>query len=427
MNKLDRDLGPLSRRDVLRAGLVLAAGGEALKAGYAAVPDAFARGVYAANREGLRRDQVLVMIQLAGGNDGLRTLVPLQDGRLHDLRPTLSAPSVSHALPLDTEFGLHSRLNGIKALWDEGRVAIVQGVGYPDPSYSHFESIRVWETGDPSRRQLDGWLGRTLAQGYDSAGHPLTGCACGATTTPGMMRDAGSTVAVIQDRQSYGFANDDLQAIVGSVYRETPGIYGALFDTTVAALRGTVAELDRALPPADSGSDAPPSYSQDPGNQLAQALKLGAQLIIAGTGVRLLHVTLDGFDTHSGERDAHDQLMGFLDESITGFYTEVAQQGLASNVLLATWSEFGRRPGENDAGGTDHGSAAPLLLIGDPVRGGRYGRQPDLGRLDDDGNVTYTVDFRSVYQEILETHFGTDASKILGGRFERLRFLNAGG
>ncbi|HKA13137.1 MAG TPA: DUF1501 domain-containing protein [Candidatus Dormibacteraeota bacterium] len=423
MSKQNRRLRQLARRDVLKAGLVLAAGGEALKAGYAAVPDAFARGVYAANREGLHRDQVLVMIQLAGGNDGLRTVVPLRDNRLHDLRPTLAGASVSGALALDTEVGLHSALTGIKALWDQGRVAIVHGVGYPDPSYSHFESIRVWETGDPSRRQVDGWIGRMLTRGYDSAGHPLTGCACGTTSTPGMMRDVGSTVAVIQDRQSYGFAEDDLEAVVGSVYRETPGIYGALFDTTVATLRHTIAELDHALPQSQDGSDTQSSYSQSAENQLAQALKLGAQLIIAGTGVRLLHVTLDGFDTHYAERDAHDQLMGFLDESISGFYAELAQHGMASKVLLATWSEFGRRPGENVTGGTDHGSAAPLLLIGDPIRGGRYGREPDLGRLDGDGNLTHTVDFRSVYQEILDVHFGTDPREILGGTFEPVRFL----
>ncbi len=424
MGGQQRNLNRLSRREVLEAGLVLAAGGGALAAGYAAVPDAFARGVYAANREGLRRDQVLVMIQLAGGNDGLRTVVPLRDPRLHDLRPTLASASVSSSLPLDAEFGLHSRLTGVKALWDQGRVAVVHGVGYPDPSYSHFESIRVWETGDPSRRQVDGWLGRTLTHGYDSAGHPLTGCACGATSTPGMLRDMGSTVAVIQDRQSYGFADDDLEAIVGAVYRETPGIYGALFDTTIAALRGSVAELAHALPARQDGSDGRPSYSQDSGNQLAQALKLGAQLIIAGTGVRLLHVTLDGFDTHSTEGDAHDQLMGYLDESISGFYGELAQHGLAPRVLLATWSEFGRRPRENAGGGTDHGSAAPLLLVGDPVRGGRYGRQPDLGRLDADGNLAHTVDFRSVYQEILEVHLGVDPREILGGGFEPLRFLS---
>jgi uncharacterized protein (DUF1501 family) len=423
MSRQERNMGRLARRDVLEAGLVLAAGGGALAAGYAAVPDAFARGIYAANRERLRRDQVLVMIQLAGGNDGLRTVVPLQDCRLHDLRPTLADASVSSALPLDAEVGLHSRLTGIKALWDQGRVAVVQGVGYPNPSYSHFDSIRVWETGDPTRRQVDGWIGRTLTYGYDSAGHPLTGCACGATATPGMMRDVRSTVAVIQDRQSYGFAAADLEAIVGAVYRDTPGVYGALFDTTAATLRGSVAQLAQAVPVPQDGSDARPSYSQDPGNQLAQALKLGAQLIIAGTGVRLLHVTLDGFDTHYTERDAHDQLMGYLDESISGFYAELAQHGLASRVLLATWSEFGRRPQENVGGGTDHGSAAPLLLIGDPVRGGRYGQQPDLGRLDEDGNLAHTVDFRSVYQEILEVHLGTDPREILGGRFEPVRFL----
>ncbi|HEY4025007.1 MAG TPA: DUF1501 domain-containing protein, partial [Candidatus Dormibacteraeota bacterium] len=192
----------------------------------------------------------------------------------------------------------------------------------------------------------------------------------------------------------------------------------------IAALRSSVAELAHALPAPPDGSDGRPSYSQDSGNQLAQALKLGAQLIIAGTGVRLLHVTLDGFDTHSTEGDAHDQLMGYLDESISGFYAELAQHGLASRVLLATWSEFGRRPQENVGGGTDHGSAAPLLLVGDPVRGGRYGRQPDLGRLDADGNLAHTVDFRSVYQEILEVHLGVDPREILGGGFEPLRFLS---
>jgi uncharacterized protein (DUF1501 family) len=182
-------INQLERRDFLRAGLVFGAGAAGLAAGYAAVPDAFARAVYAAKANGLTNDRVLVMIQLAGGNDGLRTVIPVQDPRLHDMRPKLAAMSVGQALPITNELGLNQNLKGLKGLWDQGKVAIVEGVGYPTPTFSHFESIRIWETGDPTRRQVEGWLGRTLAKAYDSFGHPLTGCACGATDVPGALRD----------------------------------------------------------------------------------------------------------------------------------------------------------------------------------------------------------------------------------------------
>src|SRR6202158_2207865 len=172
-------INQLKRRDFLKAGLVFGAGAAGLAAGYAAVPDAFARAVYAAKQGGVANDNVLVMIQLAGGNDGLRTVVPLSDPKLHDLRPILSGPMVSQALPLTTHFGLNHNLGGIKRLWDKGKVAIVQAVGYANPTFSHFESIRIWETGDPTRRQVDGWLGRTLATVYESKRHPLDGSALG--------------------------------------------------------------------------------------------------------------------------------------------------------------------------------------------------------------------------------------------------------
>ena len=415
-------LDRIARRDFVKAGLVFGAGAGALAAGYAAVPDAFARAVYWAKRDGIANEAVLVMIQLAGGNDGLRTVVPLQSAALHDLRPQLAAPAVDRALHLNASHGLHHNLGRIKKLWDSGKVAIVEGVGYPDPSLSHFESIRVWETGDPSRRQLNGWLGRTLSTSYDSYGHPLTGCACGSTATPGAFRDVNSTVAVIENQLSYGFAADDAEAAVGAVYKETPGIYGALFDTAVATVRQTAQQLQKAVPPP-ANTDTVPSYSKNADNALAQALKLAAQLIIAGTGVRLLHVTLDGFDTHYTELSNHDQLMGYLDEAVGSFYEDLARHGMARKVLLATRSECGRRPQENVSGGTDHGTAAPLILIGDPVVPGIYGSAPDLRRLDGDGNLRYTVDFRSVYQEILEKHLRADSHAVLGGGFEPVRFL----
>src|ERR1700674_2503389 len=198
-------INQLKRRDFLKAGLVFGAGASGLAAGYAAVPDAFARAVDAAKKEGLANDNILVMIQLAGGNDGLRTLVPLADPALHDLRPKLAGPMVSQALPLNNQYGVTHTRGGIKGWWDRGKVAIVQGVGYPNPTFSHFESIRIWETGDPTRRQVDGWLGRTLATAYDSNGHPLTGCACGTTDVPGALRDLQATLTVIQDQKTFGF------------------------------------------------------------------------------------------------------------------------------------------------------------------------------------------------------------------------------
>jgi uncharacterized protein (DUF1501 family) len=419
-------INKLKRRDFLRAGLVFGAGASGLAAGYAAVPDAFARAVYAAKREGITNDKVLVMIQLAGGNDGLRTVVPTSDPHLHDLRPKLADSMVSKSLPLDKDWGLNHNLGGVKQLWDQGKVAIVQGVGYPNPTFSHFESIRIWETGDPTRRQVDGWLGRTLAKSYDSFGHPLTGCACGTTSVPGALRDLQATLTVINQQKAFGFqGGTEVETAVGALYNGTPGIYGALFDTAIATARETVTSLrtsgEKYQPAAVYTDDAKLVYSSK--NQLAAALQLAAELIVTGTGVKLLHVTLGGFDTHYTELNRHDDLMGYLDQAVSAFYKDLAGHGMSDRVLIATWSEFGRRPKENASGGTDHGAAAPLLLIGDPVKGGFYGQTPSLTSLDSTGNLKYAVDFRSVYQEILGSHLGGDPGQILGGSYDRVPFL----
>jgi uncharacterized protein (DUF1501 family) len=426
--KKEVGINQLKRRDFLKAGLVFGAGASGLAAGYAAVPDAFARAVYAAKKEGMTNDNILVMIQLAGGNDGLRTLVPLADPTLHDLRPKLAGPMVSQALPLNSQYGLNHNLGGIKGLWDKGKVAIVQGVGYPNPTFSHFESIRIWETGDPTRRQVDGWLGRTLATNYDSNGHPLTGCACGATDAPGALRDLQATLTVIQNQKTFGFTGGtEVEAAVGALYKGTPGIYGALFDTAIATATETMATLRTSAsayqPMADYSDKVQLVYSSK--NQLAAALQLAAELIVTGTGVKLLHVTLGGFDTHYTELNRHDDLMGYLDSAVSAFYKDLAAHNMADKVLIATWSEFGRRPKENASGGTDHGAAAPLLLIGDPVQGGLYGDEPSLTSLDNTGNLKYAVDFRSVYQEILSGHLGADATKILGASYDKVPFLKA--
>src|SRR5215467_6198737 len=419
-------INQLKRRDFLKAGLVFGAGASGLAAGYAAVPDAFARAVYAAKREGVGNDNVLVMIQLAGGNDGLRTLVPIADPALHDLRPKLAGPMVSQALPINSQYGLNHNLGGIKSLWDKGRVAIVQGIGYPNPSFSHFESIRIWETGDPTRRQVDGWLGRTLAQNYDSFGHPLTGCACGTTDVPGALRDLQATLTVINNQKAFGFTGgSEIEAAVGALYKATPGIYGALFDTAMTTARDSIATLRTSQASYQAMADYTDNqrlvYSSK--NQLAAALQLASELIVTGTGVKLLHVTLGGFDTHYTELNRHDDLMSYVDSAVSAFYKDLSAHGQADNVLIATWSEFGRRPKENASGGTDHGAAAPLILIGNPLKGGMYGKAPSLTDLDATNNLKYQVDFRSVYQEILGGHLGADPKEILGAAYDKLGFI----
>jgi uncharacterized protein (DUF1501 family) len=428
MSKDQVGINEIQRRDFLRAGLRFGTAATALAAGYAAVPDAFARAVYAAKMENVKNDNILVMIQLAGGNDSLRTVIPIQDGRLHDLRPILAAASVPMALPLNASFGLNQSMTGIKALYDQGKVAIVQGVGYSNPSFSHFESIRVWETADPSMRQVEGWLGKTLSENYDSMGHPLTACACGTTDIPGTLRDLHATVSVIDDSRTFGFTGGSrIQNMAGTIWKGTPGIYGALFDTaiatveqSIASVRAAVSKQSNTIQGADNAKLVYPSK-----NELGAALQLAAGLINSGSGAKLLHVTLGGFDTHQTELSRHNDLMAYLDQSVSAFYQDLANHGNADKVLIATWSEFSRRPQENASGGTDHGAAAAMLLIGNPVQGGMYGQAPNLSQLDGSGNIKYGVDFRSVYQEILNSHLGADAKAILGQTFDRVPFLKA--
>jgi uncharacterized protein (DUF1501 family) len=414
------DLTRLTRREFVKNGFVFGAGAAGLAAGYAAVPDVFARAVYAGKKDGVMNDRVLVMIQLAGGADGLQSVIPLNDARLRDLRPTLSR-AADTALPLTPAVGLNRSMRGIKTLFDQGKVAIVQGVGYPKPNFSHFDSIRIWETADPDRKQQDGWLGKTIAANYDTAGHPLVGCACGTSEIPGALRDVEATLSVVNGKDTFKFNGTDAERAMGVIYNGTPGIYGALFDTSVYSARDTIARLrtarEKYTPRAAYNDNVNLVYSSR--NQLASALQLAAQLIISGVGAKILHVTLGGFDTHDQEAARHESLMGYVDSAISAFHADLTAYGMADRVLVATWSEFGRRAQETDNAGTDHGTAAPMFLIGDTVKGGLYGETPNLnvGR---DGNLKYSVDFRQVYQEILESHMKVDAAEVIGKRYERI-------
>src|SRR5665213_950524 len=238
----------VTRRDFLAAGLVGAASG-------VLVPPVFAKGVFAAGIEGIHNDRVLVVLQLAGGNDGLNTVVPYADPAYLSARPTV-AVRPDAVLHIDSSVGLNPALKGLRSLYDGGNVAIVQGVGYDNPTYSHFENLYVWEYADPQRAQTDGWLGKLLGSQIDSQGHPLSACALGETSTPPELRAPTATVSVIDSITGYMVRGGATrQATAPALYRNTPGIYGVLFDQALSTAESgmkTLAAGASAYTPAAS-------------------------------------------------------------------------------------------------------------------------------------------------------------------------------
>jgi uncharacterized protein (DUF1501 family) len=407
----------VTRRDFLASNLLPVAAG-------LAVPAAFAKGVYAAAADKAGNDRVLVILQLGGGNDGLNTLVPYADGAYHSARPKLSLQPES-VLKLNERVGLNPNLKGIKGLWDQGKVAIVEGVGYPNPSYSHFQSIRVWEFADPAMKNVEGWLGDYLAKNFDPQGHPLEGCALGQASVPSELRGPTSSVTVIQSAQGFQVQGGAPRAQTAqSLYTQAPPPYGVLFDTAMTNANAAVQALQRAQnkyhPAANYDQKQKLVYAAK--NSLAQSLELASELISTDAGVKVVHVTLGGFDTHTIEEKRHDDLLAAVDQAVSAFFTDLTASGHADRVVLMTWSEFGRRVKENASLGTDHGAAAPMFIIGNPVKGGLYGEPPSLSNLDN-GNLRYTTDFRSVYRTVLEGYLGADGNAVLKAEVPTLGFL----
>jgi uncharacterized protein (DUF1501 family) len=370
----------VTRRDFLAAGLVGVAGG-------VIVPPILAKGVFAAGIDGIHNNRVLVVVQLAGGNDGLNTVVPYSDPAYATARPTVGVRP-ENILHIDSHIGLNPVLKGLKSLYDAGQVAIVQGVGYDKPTYSHFENLYVWEYADPKRVQTDGWLGKLLGSQLDSHGHPLAGCALGEVSTPPELRAAAAAVSVIQSVQGYtvrGGAGH--QATAPALYRSTPGIYGALFDqalSTAEAGMKTLASGAATYKPAVQYTAAGATPAS---GSLGSALQLTVQMIVTEPSVKICHVVLSGFDTHQAESTRQTALLTEVDAAVSAFMQDLTAHGQADRVVLMTWSEFGRRVNENGSEGTDHGAAAPLFIVGKPVKGGLYSEQPSLTSTIDSGNV----------------------------------------
>src|ERR1700682_5146538 len=358
-----------SRRDFMKQGLVPVFAGSA-------VPSIFANGVAAAaadSPQATPNGRILVLVQLAGGNDGLNTLIPFQDGAYHDARPTLRQDT--GALTLNNQRGSHPNLKGLKASWDAGQLAIVQGVGYPHPNLSHFASMSIWETASVQGGIGDGWLGRYLNyldQVGESPNHALEGVSAGSLVPPELR--SKTPVTALQSLQSFRLqpinehgtqvdVENPMMKFYGAFKTARPAPFGALLDTTLQE----ALQASQALRATDATYQAKATYPAR--SPIASSLKLVAETIVSGLGVRVAHVTLGGFDNHSKEKPVHDKLLLDLDQALTAFMQDLAGHGYGDKVLVMTWSEFGRRVKENGSAGTDHGTAAPMFLLGAPAKG----------------------------------------------------------
>jgi uncharacterized protein (DUF1501 family) len=407
---------PLGRRGFITKGMAVVGLGSVLPAAF--VRAAFAEGVPAGVTS---RRRVLVVLQLGGGNDGLNTVIPYTEGLYFDARPRIGV-NPEAALHLDGTVALHPELTGLKALYDRGQVAVVQGVGYPDPNRSHFRSMEIWHTASTAEDVRTGWLGRLLdATSHEQ--HSRWRAANVGTELPESFDSRLSFVPSIGSVQTYALRTDPAASAQTSrritdwvrLHASQAALGGALAFVSKVGEDAYQSTLD--LKASTASYEPMATY---PGNALASALRTAAQLITSNLGTGICYVTTGGFDSHAGQANSQPRLLRAVSESVAAFYADLAARGIDGEVLTLMWTEFGRRVRENGSAGTDHGTATPVFVMGGGVRGGLYGETPSLGNLDDNGDLKFTTDFRSVYGTLLARWFGTDPKDVLGAAYPEL-------
>ncbi len=371
--------------------------------------------------------KTLVVIEMAGGNDGLNTVIPYTAPEYAQFRPTIGIPS-GNVVQIGGGLGLHPRLTPLKTLFDKGQLAVVTGVGYPNPNRSHFQSMDIWQTGNPQINAQDrtGWLARYFDSDGHFQGNPLSGVSLG-SALPLALFAADSPTSVIGNGTDYGFGNNGpdqgVRDALKSLYAQgTVAGSNAEFVRNVGSdAYASSAALKQALGAADAnGSAAAAKYPQ--GNGLASGLQTISKLIVGGVGSRVYYLSLGGFDTHANQPGQQAYLLGQLAEAVTAFVTDLEQQGRAQDVTVMTFSEFGRRCKENGSQGTDHGAASVMFVAGGGIKGGIYGDYPSLSDLED-GDLRFHTDFRSVYATLLDNWLGANSQPILGGAYPHLAFV----
>ena len=373
-----------------------------------------------------KKDPVLVVLQLSGGNDALNTVVPHGDPLYYDNRPSVRVPE-GQALDLNGHVGLNPNMGAMKRLYDDGKLAVIQGVGYANPNRSHFRSMDIWHTCEPDKQGTEGWLGRATREIDPHKENVLTAVNFG-RGLPRALAAPGVPVASVGNLATYGVLTGieeedqrtDALDIFSKIYSPTIGrssVVDYLSQTGMDALKG-----------ADILSTAPEMYTSSVeygGDVVAQYMKNIAQVHLAGFGTRILYTTApyNSFDTHAGELAAHAKLWTDTSNAIADFYDDLKEHDASDNVVVLVFTEFGRRVHDNGSG-TDHGSGGMAFVVGDAVNGGLYGEYPSL---EDDklleGDLHFSTDFRSIYTDLLEGFMGLDAQPLVNGTFEKFNLV----
>jgi uncharacterized protein (DUF1501 family) len=393
-----------------------------------------------------RDSTILVVLQMAGGNDGLNTVVPYANDFYHNARPKIGLPA-QQVLALNGEIGFHGAMKGFKDLYDAGNLAVVQGVGYPNPNRSHFRSTEIWQTAsDSDRIEKFGWLGRYFDNACAGA-DPTVGVTIGSQLPEAFFAKSPKGVC-FNNPQNYRFisngsATEESYKKLNELEMSSPLPDGGPTMISEENSGGSISSLAAGMPmqggraidfisrtalDAQMSSDKVRAIAAKvqnqavyPGSPLGNSLKLVAKLIGGGLPTRIYYVSQGGYDTHTNQINSQQRLLGDLADSTKAFVDDLKAQGNMSRVLVMTFSEFGRRVSENANGGTDHGAAAPMFIVGNKVKAGLLGKYPSLAPQDlYQGDIKYNVDFRNVYASVLENWLKTKSAPILGRQFEPL-------
>lgn len=370
-------------------------------------------------------NRTLVVIELAGGNDDLNTVIPYTDSLYLQLRSRIGVPT-NAVLPLNDRLGLNPVMTGLKSLWDANRVAVVENVGYPNSSLSHFAARDVWHTADPQLAQRHGWLGRWADRYIAGNGNPLS-CAAISQSLPRTLLADNVGVPSFVNLASYQYATDgqfpgDRNNQIRTFLTQNGGEYeiANTVDTLSQVGEDAIASSN-ILQTVGTGYVPGGSY---PAGTLGAGLLLIAQIVNANVGARILYITFGGFDNHATQATDQPPLLTAFSNGIKALFDDLDAHGKSHDVLLMSWSEFGRRPQDNDSNGTDHGTLGSHFVVGDAVKAGIYGGVPDLANLDRNGNRTMQNDFRSYYGTILQDWLGADGAAILGPGYPNMGFVN---
>lgn len=382
----------------------------------------FARALASAPLPGLpgAQGRCLVLVNLQGGNDGLNCVVPHGNPDYYRVRPSL-AIAQSHVLAIDAQLGFNPNMASFKSMYDKGMVAIVQGVGYPNPDHSHFRSTEIWQTAAPDRYEHTGWIGRYLDEANLPKNNLFNGISV-AAILPEVMVGTTVDVPAVASEAAYGLRidrNASTRRAFTSLVHDERLPFSSPYLAHVMQIEDQSQRGSEELPRLIAGYTPSGSY---PATPLGRSLAFAAQVIGSNIGTKVIYVQHGSFDTHVSQLAVQNRLLGELSDAMKAFYDDLAAHGNDRRVLSMTFSEFGRRTEENGSSGTDHGEASPLFLIGGGTKGGIYGDAPNLSAANM-GNVRFTTDFRSVYATVLERWLGRPSVPVLNGRFEQIALL----